>query len=214
MTYNDQMWPEIGSKCVMRLPVCIFSLSSLLTPSYASKDTRYSATSLLLSIHSLSCHLLDGTLRCLQSPTQKPLPLDENTATTQDKLRTTPMTILKHIMTYLPQPTNITSKRGNTLDRETRRAGRSFGHAPLRLYHELTSVHRHGEAASTLTSQTMTQFDNQPKNNLQALDDRVKEYRKLSPAPCEHKKRPEEQQRQMADSMKVWSDEWKRLEHQ
>jgi hypothetical protein len=58
----------------------------------------------------------------------------------------------------------------------------------------------------------MTRFENQPQNNLQALDDRVTEYRKSSPVPCEHKKSPKAQRRQMADSMKAWSDKWERME--
>jgi hypothetical protein len=65
---------------------------------------------------------------------------------------------------------------------------------------------------STLTSEAMTHFEEQSHNNLQALDDRVTEYRKSSPVPCEHRKSPKEQKRQMADDMKDWSDKWKRLE--
>jgi hypothetical protein len=58
----------------------------------------------------------------------------------------------------------------------------------------------------------MNLFEQQPHNNLQALDDRVKEYRKSSPLPGESNKNPNERQKQMADRMKAWSDEWEKLE--
>lgn len=63
-----------------------------------------------------------------------------------------------------------------------------------------------------LTSQAMTRFEQQPHNNLEALHDRVIQYQTSSPVPGQHGKSVEEHQRQMADRMKAWSDEWKRLE--
>lgn len=88
----------------------------------------------------------------------------------------------------------------------------SLGTFPLCLGPGLTLACRQSQAASTLTSQALTRFEEQPHNNLQALDERVTEYRKSSPSPGENKKSAKDHQRQMADSMKAWSDGWKRLE--
>ena len=76
----------------------------------------------------------------------------------------------------------------------------------------LTSARRQDQTASTLTLQAVSLFEQQPHNNLQALEDRVMEYRKSSPLPGESNKNPNERQKQMADRMKAWSDEWERLE--
>lgn len=71
---------------------------------------------------------------------------------------------------------------------------------------------RPGQADSTLTSQAMSRFEQQPQNNLQPLDDRVTEYRKSSTSPGEGHESPNEHQSEMADRIKAWSDEWERLE--
>lgn len=57
----------------------------------------------------------------------------------------------------------------------------------------------------------MTQFEEQPDNNLQPLDDRVTEYRKSSPILGEQKS-TKQHPNQMAGSIKDWSDKWERLE--
>ena len=64
---------------------------------------------------------------------------------------------------------------------------------------------------STLTSETMAQFEEHPDNNLQPLDDRVMAYRKSSPILGERKS-TKQHHNTMADSMKDWSNKWEGLE--
>ena len=58
----------------------------------------------------------------------------------------------------------------------------------------------------------MSRLEEQPHNNLQALDDRVMKYRESNPPLGESNKNPNERQKQMEDRMKAWSDKWERLE--
>jgi hypothetical protein len=83
--------------------------------------------------------------------------------------------------------------------------------APRTRCTKLTLNFRPNVPASALTSETMAQFEEQPDNNLQPLDDRVMEYRKSSPILGERKS-TKQHHSPMANSMKDWSDKWKRLE--
>ena len=83
--------------------------------------------------------------------------------------------------------------------------------APQTLGIRLTLNFRPDTPASALTSQAMTQFEEQPDNNLQPLDDRVTEYRKSSPILGEQKSTKQHPD-QVAGSIKDWSDKWERLE--
>ena len=83
--------------------------------------------------------------------------------------------------------------------------------APRTLDIRLTLNFRPDIPASALTSQAMTQFEEQPDNNLQPLNDRVTEYRKSSPILGEQKS-TKQHPTQMAGSIKDWSDKWERLE--
>jgi hypothetical protein len=121
------------------------------------------------------------------------------------------MILRKRVKICLRRLTNITNKKGMSPNRRTRVAG-TLALALLGLGGtKLTLNFRPDMPASALTSETMTQFEEQPNNNLQPLDERVIEYRKSSPILGERKS-TKQHHNPMADSMKDWSDKWKRLE--
>ena len=120
--------------------------------------------------------------------------VDDSTETRQD----IPLSAYEH-----HQQKRNESKQENNSNR--------YAGAPRTRDTKLTLNFRSDTPASALTSETMTQFEEQPDNNLQPLDDRVMAYRKSSPILGEQKS-TKQHHNPMVDSMKNWSDKWKRLE--
>src|SRR3954451_4218072 len=101
-------------------------------------------------------------------------------------------------------------QKRNESKQENNSNGYTGAGAPRTLGIRLTLNFRPDMPASALTSETMTRFKEQPHNNLQPLDDRVREYRKSSPILGEQKSTKQHHDR-IADTMKDWSDKWERL---